>query len=165
MWCKASNNRYFCKIKNYAYGEIKERSFCTPNLWSGGPLQQICGPCSPINKREQPVHSRTSEQTIVATTCLKLLIMMSSIRKGFMMNVRKFIYLFGQELVFYQTDYGSSSNSASCPGINVAWVYVIMTLNISSCAHKWVWYTPALSTTCLIQKCSTKFHILQSLWV
>ena len=30
MWLKESN-RYFCKIKNFAYGEISERSFSNPH--------------------------------------------------------------------------------------------------------------------------------------
>ena len=30
MWCRESN-RYFCKIENFAYGEISERSFSNPH--------------------------------------------------------------------------------------------------------------------------------------
>ena len=33
MWFKESN-RYFCKIENFAYGEINERSFSNPHPWS-----------------------------------------------------------------------------------------------------------------------------------
>ena len=32
MWFKESN-RYFCKIENFAYGEISERSFSNPHPW------------------------------------------------------------------------------------------------------------------------------------
>ena len=32
MWCK-EYHRYFCKIENFAYGEIKERSFSNPHPW------------------------------------------------------------------------------------------------------------------------------------
>ena len=31
MWLKESNS-YFCKIENFAYGEINERSFSNPHL-------------------------------------------------------------------------------------------------------------------------------------
>ena len=34
MWFRESN-RYFCKIENFAYGEINERSFSNPHPWSG----------------------------------------------------------------------------------------------------------------------------------
>ena len=27
------SNMYFCKIENFAYGEINERSFCNPHPW------------------------------------------------------------------------------------------------------------------------------------
>ena len=30
MWCKESN-MHFCKIENFAYGEINERSFSNPH--------------------------------------------------------------------------------------------------------------------------------------
>ena len=33
MWFGESN-RYFCKIENFAYGEISERSFSNPQPWS-----------------------------------------------------------------------------------------------------------------------------------
>ena len=33
MWFKQSK-RYFCKIENFAYGEINERSFSNPHLWT-----------------------------------------------------------------------------------------------------------------------------------
>ena len=33
MWFRESN-RYFCKIENFAYGEISERSFSNPHPWS-----------------------------------------------------------------------------------------------------------------------------------
>ena len=33
MWSKESN-RYFCKIENFACGEISERSFSNPHTWS-----------------------------------------------------------------------------------------------------------------------------------
>ena len=33
MWFKESN-RYFCKIENFAYGEINERSFSNPHPWT-----------------------------------------------------------------------------------------------------------------------------------
>ena len=32
MWFKECN-RYFCEIKNFAYGEIDERSFSNPHPW------------------------------------------------------------------------------------------------------------------------------------
>ena len=32
MWLKESNS-YFCKIENFAYGEINERSFSNPHPW------------------------------------------------------------------------------------------------------------------------------------
>ena len=32
MWFRESN-RYFCKIENFAYGEISERSFSNPHPW------------------------------------------------------------------------------------------------------------------------------------
>ena len=32
MWLKESN-KYFCKIKNFAYGEISEQSFSNPHTW------------------------------------------------------------------------------------------------------------------------------------
>ena len=34
MWFRESN-RYFCKIENFAYGEISERSFSNPHPWAG----------------------------------------------------------------------------------------------------------------------------------
>ena len=37
MWLKESNS-YFCKIENFAYGEINERSFSNPHPWSGSQL-------------------------------------------------------------------------------------------------------------------------------
>ena len=33
MWFRESN-RYFCKIENFAYGEISERSFSNPHPWT-----------------------------------------------------------------------------------------------------------------------------------
>ena len=33
MWFRESN-RYFCKIENFAYGEISERSFSNPHPWA-----------------------------------------------------------------------------------------------------------------------------------
>ena len=32
MWFRESN-RYFCKIENFAYGEISKRSFSNPHTW------------------------------------------------------------------------------------------------------------------------------------
>ena len=37
MWFRESN-RYFCKIENFAYGEISERSFSNPHPWTLTPL-------------------------------------------------------------------------------------------------------------------------------
>ena len=34
MWFRESN-RYFCKVENFAYGEINERSFCNPHRCAG----------------------------------------------------------------------------------------------------------------------------------
>ena len=34
MWFRESN-RYFCKLENFAYGEISERSFSNPHSWTG----------------------------------------------------------------------------------------------------------------------------------
>ena len=37
MWFKESN-RYFCKIENFAYGEISEQSFSNPHPWTVYPI-------------------------------------------------------------------------------------------------------------------------------
>ena len=50
MWLKESN-KYFCKIENFAYGEINERSFSNPHLSTVSPFHTAArnnGPYSDV---------------------------------------------------------------------------------------------------------------------
>ena len=44
MWIKESNS-YFCKIENFAYGEINKRSFSNPHSWGHSAYNDTLNAC------------------------------------------------------------------------------------------------------------------------
>ena len=54
MWFN-ERNMYFCKIENYAYGEISERRFSTPTPGHKGPSRSARPP-APVSASVRSLH-------------------------------------------------------------------------------------------------------------